>query len=660
MKGFRRTDGNQQRERQSQDGSGGDPDGRHDTPYILSEGGSAVDLSSSQAPQQQQQQVESHADYQEIPHNLSAPIHSSTSGTGNGLPAATPRVIPQSARGPATSSLVDAPGDVAIAESTSFSKAAPITGRAAALSDPEGEAVTTDYQAFDGETTRNVANADDYLEQEIPSTQSSGVSSFFSKVANSVRRATSPVATVGRKRSKVGDSFELGRVSDEDAKESPRDPDTLMKVPPFTPSSVPKTRLPEQANSSSMVLLTASRSGDKDEEPKKNICQRLIAIVCSSSFIFSVIFLSMAAGLAYGAFEEYDLFNQIDWDEQLNVAFAGSSYLFVNDVPRLLETIADGQVIQDSCLHAGGSLAALLMTGNGMYKRWQTNSAIITTDNGYNGYSVTYDFGACTVHQMLTGEDEYLEYDNDNKQYYNDGNNPCIMDYDYYTYATNKYENEPPRWDYVVLADQSKRMASADGREDTVDALVSVYGPLLREAGAIPIVVDTHAFWSSKTNMTGYGSVPEFSRMIYEGVEEYVDALASELEDDQEPIVLPIGVAYLTIWEEDYDIWTTLFLGDEMHASIYGSYLFACVLYCQLFGHLPKKSASIPDHIEYLFSDARKTFGQSSSSSYATLEVAGYLQNIAKRVVLKGHRPQAFYPEDDDDGNYSNSSKQWW
>ena len=91
-----------------------------------------------------------------------------------------------------------------------------------------------------------------------------------------------------------------------------------------------------------------------------------------------------------------------------------------------MEAISDGQITQDSCLHAGGSLAALLMTGNGMYRRWQTTDALIQVpisssygnDDGNNngggdddddgnsygsGYTMVYDYGACSVHQLISG-----------------------------------------------------------------------------------------------------------------------------------------------------------------------------------------------------------------------------------------------------------------
>jgi hypothetical protein len=369
-----------------------------------------------------------------------------------------------------------------------------------------------------------------------------------------------------------------------------------------------------------------------------SLLSKIGLFVCSSAVAYGIVFFVMAAGLTYGAVKEYSEANSINWDEQLKVAFAGSAYLFINDIPRLMETISGGQIIQDSCLHTGGSLAALVMTGNGMYYRWQTSEALLS-DNTTSSSASLYDYGACSLHSLITGYDEYIEYGNDNRAYYNDGSNPCLVDENYFNYVASQYKSQvSPTWDYVVLADQSKRMASQDARYDTVDALVSVYAPLLLQSGATPVIVDTHAFWSTQTNMTGLTDVPTFTKLIYEGVYEYSNALESEL--GRAPVIIPIGVAYLLIWEENFSIWQKLFLSDGMHASIHGSYLFACVMYTKLFGHLPMKSISVPDHIEYLFTNSRKIIGQ--DNSYPSKDEASYLRNVAKRIVLQGVLPKSF------------------
>lgn len=494
----------------------------------------------------------------------------------------------------------------------------------------EADTLATDYQA---------------LGDEVPST---------SKDSTAFGRWTAWFRTT--RAAKVTDS-----TTDPEAVQ--QEPDQLMKEAALVPS--PKNlplRIIDKIMAWPMMLFAALRdSGDggelpeEDDEPK-TWPRRIICILCSAYCIVTVMFLFMTAGLTYGVYKQYGWLSLIDWNQQIHVAFAGSAYLFVNDAPRLLEAVAGGQVIQDSCLHAGGSLAAVIMTGNGMYNRWQTAEASINVEDSpfYSGYANIYDYGACSVHQLITGTDNYIEYGNGNKAYYNDGSNPCIQDENYYDYVTAKYAYEPPQWDYVVLADQSKRMTSGDARYDSVDALVSVYGPLLAKTSAKPVIVDTHAFWSSQTNMTGLYNVSTFTSMIYEGVDEYVEALAAVLPAEQAPIVVPIGLAYLAIWEDNYDLWTKLFLSDQMHASLSGSYLFAVVLYTTLFGHLPKKDVSMPEHYEYLFQSSRKIVGQ--SVTYPSASEAAYLRHVAKKVVLDKYVPKTLvrsYQEDANDETFA-------
>lgn len=375
-------------------------------------------------------------------------------------------------------------------------------------------------------------------------------------------------------------------------------------------------------------------------------CGRFSACMCHTWLAYLFIFAGMASGLAYGVYAnryritDLDL-KAIDWSEELRVAFLGNAYLFVNDVPRIMEAISDGHIYQDSVIHSSaGSLAGLLLTGNGMYQRWRTEEALLFTFQNYYGYNVSiFDYGMCTVGQLLQGYDPILTYNNKNNAYYNDGHNPCMLDSYYLDFIKDELNTTAKtEWDYVVFVDQTKRMAIEGARSESVYALANAYGPLLKQTGAIPIIVDTHAFWSSETNMTGLVDIPTFQSLIYDGVEEYVEALAYVLPDWQAPIVAPIGLAYLTIYEENEDMWYKLFIEDQMHSSLHGSYLFACVLYATMYGHLPPKSVSI-DGIDKLFVKSRKLIGQ--DYSYPTADEAYYYRSIARRVALYGYVPES-------------------
>jgi hypothetical protein len=369
--------------------------------------------------------------------------------------------------------------------------------------------------------------------------------------------------------------------------------------------------------------------------------RHIIALVSSAGILYFILFVVMASGMVYGVLRQTGIFTGINWDQDLNVAFIGNSYLFVNDIPRLMETISDGHIYQDSCIHAGGSLSALLVTGNGMYNRWATEDAMLYSADDYNenygGNRAIYDFGSCSVPQLLKGSDDNLAYGNSYGQFYDDGQNPCLQDPYYLSFLQDTAPSSlySLKWDYVVLADQTKRMAVSSARQDTITALTSTYAPLLKKIKAIPVIVDTHAFWSDNSNMTGLTDVPTFTSLLYEGVQDYVDALKAELPSRQAPIVAPIGLAYLTIYEEDYELWQQLFLDDNIHSSVHGSYLFASVLYCTMFGHVPPDSLPLP---EYLFSDARKLMGQPQYPSY---DETVYLNKVAQRVALQGYIPSS-------------------
>ena len=406
-------------------------------------------------------------------------------------------------------------------------------------------------------------------------------------------------------------------------------------------------------NSSSALTTTTPKTNEIDSKDEsyqgvEGAMRWIISVLCSSSMAYAISFLFMISGLAYGVLNQAELFaTQIDWDLDYRVAFIGNSYLFVNDVPRLMEVMNNFHIVQDSCLHAGVSLGTLLYTGNGMYPRWQTNEAMSYEYNEYYGdYMKSYDYGRCTVAQLFA-YDPNITYKNRNGMYYNDGKNPCMM-VPYYLdslndqllYSNQTTTNTQMKWDFVVLSDQTKRMAVEDGRNNTINALKHAYGPLLKENGAIPILVDTHAFWSSDSNMTGLNDIPTFQYLISEGVQQYVQALKKVLPSKQKPIVAPVGMAYLVIWEENPDLWKKLFLDDAVHSSVYGSYLFSLVLSTTIFGHLP--SAETSYRMEYLFASSRRLVTNDNGVQYPSYEEARYLREVAARVVLKKYVPSSF------------------
>ena len=439
---------------------------------------------------------------------------------------------------------------------------------------------------------------------------------------------------------------------------------TLPAYRQQVPSTVATATTPTAAASHKLLYKNPlagepSRSRDAEEqqsfmsmmEPTTKIpgtgLEKIRVVLFRSGLVYFLIFLVTAASMIYGVSDKLGSFHnpffaRIDWDQELTMAFIGNTYLFVNDIPRLLEAISTGHVYQNSVLHAGGSLKALWQTGNGMYELWQTEEAMVEYSVGDDDYSTqtAYDFGLCTVAQILQGYDEYIGYGNKDGHYKNDGLNPCIVNEYYAELLEAQLEQDPvPQWDYVVLADQTKRMAISGARNLTLQVLAAGYGPFLETSGAVPVIVDTHAFWSDNSNMTGLTDIPTFTALIWEGVAAYTEALSSVLPRKQTPIVAPVGLAYLTVWEENFDLWELLFLDDQIHSSLAGSYLFGHVLYATLFGHMPDQSEENVAP-QYLFQDARKLLG---GYSPASPQEAEYLRNVARRVALRNYVPPSLY-----------------
>jgi hypothetical protein len=113
-------------------------------------------------------------------------------------------------------------------------------------------------------------------------------------------------------------------------------------------------------------------------------------------------------------------------EELVRVAMIGNSIMYYNDLPRLLEAMSGGTITQDSCLHGDASIQSHLIYGNGMATKWNTGQArmwdvdekeaaekeyyanIAYDDDASIDQAKIYDYGACTVEQLLLGVDDRL------------------------------------------------------------------------------------------------------------------------------------------------------------------------------------------------------------------------------------------------------------
>lgn len=324
----------------------------------------------------------------------------------------------------------------------------------------------------------------------------------------------------------------------------------------------------------------------------------------------------------------------------INVAFIGNSIMYFNDLPRFMEALSQGCVRQDSCLHGEASLASLLVTGNGMYTRWNTSNARIL------GMDDFYDFGACTVPQLLFGFDRDLEKraHNISEDVLNDGMNPCLQDEKYRDYHAASYSRKgTPHWDFVFMSDLTRNPCRYEPRQQGLQILRDTYIPWFHQTGAIPVLMHTHAYWNTTFNVTDLKDIPTFTSLTFEGVSEYAVLLEHALSTHQKPRIAMVGIAYLTIWEEDYSFWLKLFHSDHLHPSPMGSFLQGCILYYTLFGTMPDPHVVIRDDMSKLWSKARLMQPATDPPNpFPTKREAKYLYQIADRVMRQGHRPHSF------------------
>lgn len=280
----------------------------------------------------------------------------------------------------------------------------------------------------------------------------------------------------------------------------------------------------------------------------------------------------------------------------------------------------------------------------------------------YGESHTIYDFGACTVEQLLFGTDEYLYAYNENEYYTDDGKNACFQDAVYFWYQQQRYvemaraqrqqeEEEKDTllqlWDFVVLNDQTLVPAIYEERKMSEEVLTYVYAPYFKQINARPVLLMTHAYSINASVdfdddlLDLWEDVPMFSSALYQGYLRYHNALSQALPANQEPLFAPAGLAFLVIWEDNFTLWTRLFYSDGFHPSPHGTFLIGCVLYATLYDKMP---ANIPKDVEGLFSRARRMAIASEDDApiMPTREEAIYLAKVAERVVLNNYMPKSY------------------
>lgn len=325
---------------------------------------------------------------------------------------------------------------------------------------------------------------------------------------------------------------------------------------------------------------------------------------------------------------------------------------YFNDFPRFLEEMSGYQITQDSCLHGGANIASLLMEGNGMYPQFETNTSVVGT---YHNQTV-YDYGACTVPQLLLGWDDRLQdpgYAQPEDQNSTSIKNPCREDSNYLEYAIQKYKyarttkhRAPRKWDFALINDNTRNPARASTRALALETLERFHVDWFLKTGVTPVFLWTHAYTVNSTehrNMTGMDDVAIFTSLTYVGYKQYAQLLELYLPEAQKPRIAPVGLAFLTVYEENVDLWEKLFHSDHIHASPSGTFLQGCVIYYTLMGRMPDKNIVLRHDMASLWHRARMMqHAWEPENPFPDKETAAYLYRIAERIMVEGHVPKSF------------------
>jgi hypothetical protein len=368
-----------------------------------------------------------------------------------------------------------------------------------------------------------------------------------------------------------------------------------------------------------------------------------------------------------------------------SIAHIGNSFQFVNDFPRVLQTMATERVVQDSVLHGSLSIFTLPNRGNGMRNRWHTR-------NAWNSTLQLHDYGACTLSQLLMGYDEYLLSADDATHYKNDGKNPCFApeqsdddtttstdDDDASTFHGSNQDDDDDnsnddndnnnndddddawqqdiddsqayleytvttktrsQWDFVVMNDQSLRPAVPYERQKSINSLQTTYLPMFQASHSTVVFLMTHAYSRPNVNLTSLGlsSIPMFTAKTFKGYHAYAKVLSAASVPTR---LAPVAIAFLTVWEENGTLWNRLFGPDSFHPSPHGTYLQACVVHATIFGYLPDAPTS-NDHVADYFVHSRSMQLGKTALDLPTKAEALYLRSVAERVVLQNYLPSSF------------------
>eukprot|EP00929_Paragymnodinium_shiwhaense_P106116 TRINITY_DN71262_c0_g1_i1.p1 TRINITY_DN71262_c0_g1~~TRINITY_DN71262_c0_g1_i1.p1 ORF type:complete len:399 (-),score=73.45 TRINITY_DN71262_c0_g1_i1:480-1622(-) len=270
----------------------------------------------------------------------------------------------------------------------------------------------------------------------------------------------------------------------------------------------------------------------------------------------------------------------------LRVAFVGNSYIYFNDVPRLLQALHHGpdKVETGDCLLGGSSWKSLLKKGNGMEKKFQSPNALLPDGS--------YDIGAPTVQALLSDENG---------------------------------------WDFCVMGTYSQEAARLELRQNGFEAL-DVLAPMLDKAGAKAVLLVTPAYRAAVKRSETIGDWATFAWRQSEGYGLYASHLAARCDKARLPRLADANRAFQLVHGERPELWKELFFDDDFHPSALGSFLQACVIYCAIHGEAPHLSPDVLADPAKLWARARRMLPPPCVGRMPSADELLYLRSVAMRA----------------------------
>mmetsp|Transcript_40830 Transcript_40830/g.47742 ORF Transcript_40830/g.47742 Transcript_40830/m.47742 type:complete len:320 (+) Transcript_40830:137-1096(+) len=306
-----------------------------------------------------------------------------------------------------------------------------------------------------------------------------------------------------------------------------------------------------------------------------------------SNFV-ALAFIAYEAAVEYAGFDVFSG-NQspTDYTTQYKIAFIGNGFQYYNDMPRVLEALSDGNIIQDSVFRYQGSLYSIANKGNGMDEVYDQDN--VANEDG------TYDYGADTVASLF----------------------------------------DEASWDYVVMNDRALFPIVEKKMYYSVQAIYDTYLPYLNATNVrtVPVFIATYAPADEERRMpdgANIVSVENFTQSMHLGYYSYAQLMKPYLTKRQKPRVAPVGKAFLNVYNNDADTWLKLFDQDDLYnPSAYGTYLQALCVYKTIYAKLPPAELALPTYPEFLFYTSRLV---NDNPEYPTYDEASYLYSVANNI----------------------------